>query len=199
MHVAAIPRPTIPMPAVRIGWLLGVAATWWLVGSSRLDQMPAAGDHAIRAALPLALAGLRLTGSACETLFYFLWWRSSGQRFSFVSALPWFATLTLADAWAGTLRSIANDVAEPWVSVLAVFAGVGVHFEPSEALVPGLAAAFGDVGLLALARILGTAAIQARETGRRLRRPLVLTVIVWLIVKLIAWWSFDLMRGMSPA
>ena len=200
MHVVARPRHAPSNAFLRVGWLLGIAAVWWLLGWSRIDQVPAAeNEPVLRAALPWVLAGIRLIGAIVETLFYWVWWRSAGQSFSFAGALPWFATLTLADAWAGTLRSLATEVAEPWTTVIAVLAGVAVRLEPGATPFPGIAAAFGDVGVLALGRVLGAAAIQAHETRLRLRGPLLLTVVVWLLVKLITWWSYDLMRGMSPS
>jgi hypothetical protein len=200
VHVVARSRPAVSTTFLRTGWLLGIFALWWLVGWSRIDQVPAAASEpALRVALPWVLAGVRIIGATIEALFYWVWWRSAGQAFSFTSALPWFATLTIVDAWAGALRSIATETAEPWTTVIAVLAGVAVRLEPGATPVPGLAAAFGDVGVLALGRVLGAAAIQAHETGRRLRGPLLLTVVVWLLVKLITWWSYDLMRGMSPS
>jgi hypothetical protein len=180
---------------------VGVAATWWLVHWSQVHRSTAPGTLAgpVLVGLPIALAVFRGLGFAVESLFYTAWWRSCGHAFSFTTALPWFATLSLLDAWASTLRGLARDLGEPWLAGAAFLTGAGVYPNSADSSAPGLWTAFADVGLLSLGRILGTVWIQTHQTGRGPLGPLGLTASVWLVFRLISWWASDLMRGASPA
>ena len=59
-------------------------------------------------------------------------------------------------------------------------------------------AAFGNLGVLTLLRVGMTGWAQARSLGRPLTGPLALTVAAWLLTRVTSWWSFDLLRGLSP-
>ena len=86
-----------------------------------------------------------------------------------------------------------------WVAgVLEVFVGFGALHREEPGSGSGLAVAFRSVGLLCIARLIATAAIQRQGTGGRLAAPLMLTSAVWLICRVVNWWLFDLARGMSP-
>ncbi|HKQ58691.1 MAG TPA: hypothetical protein VJY35_12550, partial [Candidatus Eisenbacteria bacterium] len=73
-----------------------------------------------------------------------------------------------------------------------------VALERSPIVDSGLLAAFGTLGLLTLLRIAGTVWAQARGIGRSAAGPLAVTGVAWTVSRLGAWWSFDLLKGMSP-
>jgi hypothetical protein len=138
-----------------------------------------------------------MIGNAVEALFYVAWWRGRGIRLGFARLFEWLVSISVLDLVASGLTRIAE--AHPgWVAgVLEVFVGFGA-IRTEEGVGSGLRAAFGTLGLLCLARLVATAAIQRRGTGRGLAAPLQLTCAVWLLGRLVNWWMTDLLRGMSP-
>lgn len=117
------------------------------------------------------------------------------------SRLPYGRTVaallvcSLAQAAVVLLQALAWS--EPQVRAwLAPLAGAGVHWPPG---VPrdGFALAWGQSGLLTLLRIAATA--EWLHMHRALRRRAWLTVSAcYVAVRLLAWWSADLLRGASP-
>src|SRR5439155_930409 len=87
-----------------------------------------------------------------------------------------------------------------WIAFVACQGWVGIGAVRGDAAGPGsgFRASFGGVGLLCVARLVATAAIQRRGTGRGLAAPLRLTLATWLLGRLANWWLVDLARGMSP-
>ena len=104
------------------------------------------------------------------------------------------ALLSGLDLLGFSLRRALESAAEPARIVAAVLAGPG----PAPDAATGLTAAFGNFGLLTLSRIARTAWAQARGIGASLAGPLLVTSIAWLLTRRIAWWSVDLIRGLSP-
>jgi hypothetical protein len=178
-------------------WIAFVGYQWWVeIGRQLADALPAeAAPVSPQAAAALGAAG-HLMGNAVEALFYLGWWRARGVRLGFARLFEWLVTISSLDLLASTLTRFAE--AHPgWVaSGLEVFVGLGAVRTAEGG--SGFHAAFGTFGLLCIARLVATAAIQARGAERGLGAPLRLTVAVWLLARLANWWLYDLARGMSP-
>ncbi len=43
-----------------------------------------------------------------------------------------------------------------------------------------------------------TAHLQAAGLGRPIGAPLLVTLVAWLLTRVLLWWTMDLFRGMSP-
>jgi hypothetical protein len=186
LHAALVPA--------LYAWL---AWSWWreihaqLVTASVAAPMPE----------PVAMAGValgaRLLATLTESACYVLWWRGRGLTLSFWRFTAWVAALSSADLFGAALRraAIEGPAALRWLA--AALAGP-IALEPTPVVESGLAAAFGTFGVLTVLRITGTAWAQARGIGRSPAAPLAVTGVAWSVTRLGAWWSFDLLRGMSP-
>ena len=179
-------------------WIAFIAYQWWAEIARQLaaalpDQAPRLEAHAAAA---LGAAG-HLAGSAIEALFYAAWWRAHGAPLRFRRLFVWLVSISVLDLLASALARVAE--AHPgWVSAtLEVFVGFGVIRGDGPGPGSGFRAAFGPVGLLCVARLLATAEVQRRGTGRGFAAPLALTFAVWLMARFASWWMFDLARGMS--
>jgi hypothetical protein len=195
----APPRSRLRSALALLGMLAVAASAWWVTFAGRLDanggvEVPA---ETLRAFLAVLIAG-RLAGNALEAAFYRAWWTSAGARFRYGVAWLGITGLSLLDAWAMTLQDLARGPAIDWAPALAVLAGPAA-LSPAEAPATAAAAALSGVGLLAALRVAGTAWLQRRETGAPFHHGLGLTVAAWLAMRLLAWWTFDLTRGMSPS
>ena len=185
-------------PAWSPVWIAFVGYQWWAeIGQQLAGSMPVdAPPLQAHVAAALGAAG-HLIGNAVEALFYAGWWRARGSRIGFMRLFEWLVSLSVLDLLASGLTRIAES--HPgWVAhALEVFVGLGA-LRGDEAIGSGFRAAFGPVGLLCVARLIATAAIQRRCAGGRLAAPLRLTLAVWLLGRLANWWLVDLARGMSP-
>jgi hypothetical protein len=143
------------------------------------------------------MAAAHLAASAIEASVYVLWWRTRGARLAWPPFFVGLVALSLVDRCAASLAALAQraPALAPW---LAPLVGPQLVRGSLPGLEPGLWAAFGGLGLLALARLGATAWLQAAGTGRRLRAALAVTALVWLATRVAVWWSVDLLRGMSP-
>ncbi len=180
-------------------WIAFVAYQWWLEIGQQLAASLPDGVPQTHAHVAAALGAFgHLAGNAVEALFYLGWWRARGLRLSFARLFEWLVSISVLDLLASGLTRIAE--AHPgWVAhALEVFVGFGVLNSEQPGLGPGLRAAFGSVGLLCVARLAATAAIQRRGTEGGILAPLRLTLAVWLLGRLVNWWMVDLARGMSP-
>jgi len=61
----------------------------------------------------------------------------------------------------------------------------------------GIAAAFATFGVLAIVRMLISAALQARVARATFPAALLMVATMWLVSRLAAWWTFDLLQGRS--
>lgn len=180
-------------------WIAFVGYQWWVeIGQQLVGSLPAdAPEVHAQVAAVLGAAG-HLTGNAVEALFYLGWWRARGIRLKFTRLFEWLVSISVLDLLASGLTRVAES--HPgWVAhALEVFVGLGAIRGEDSGLGSGFRAAFGPVGLLCIARLVATAAIQRRGTERGLAAPLRLTLAVWLLGRLANWWLVDLARGMSP-
>lgn len=197
-HTTASPQSEWPFPPGLLSiLLLWVGWSWW---REIFDQAQAAATL-VPLGSPAALAWLGLGARGLSTLteaaIYVLWWKGYGARLRYWPFATWIAALSSADLFGFALRSAAEDATGALRTLCAILAGPmaldGVHPAGS-----GIDAAFGNFGVLTILRIGMTAWAQARGTGRPLRGPLAITVGAWLLTRLTAWWSFDLVRGLSP-
>jgi hypothetical protein len=180
-------------------WIAFVTFEWWLELRRPLAD-------ALDGAAPLASADVvaafaalgRLGGNAIEALFYVAWWRGRGARLGFARCFEWLVTISVLDLLGANLSRLAQS--HPgWIAhLLSVFAGIGALRVDESGLGSGLSVAFGSLGLLAIARIVATAALQRQGAGGGLAAPLTLTLAAWLPIRLATWWLVDLARGLSP-
>ena len=186
-------------PAWSPVWIAFVGYQWWVEIVQQLAGSLPADAPQIHAQVAGALGAVgHVAGSAVEALFYLGWWRARGIRLGFARLFEWLVSISVLDLLASGLTRVAES--HPgWVAhALEVFVGLGVVRGDESGFGSGFRAAFGPVGLLCVARLMATAAIQRRGTERGLAAPLRLTLAVWLLGRLANWWLVDLARGMSP-
>ena len=213
MHQMPLARPVrpqsrfAPAPSLLAGvWLTGVAVAWLAVTRSQLaqagmdDVLEAAGGAAAPSLGFLAFTSVlgRFFALSMEALFYSVWWRSLGARFRWGRFLVTIASLSLIDAWAETLQGLVRDHAPSLAAWLAPVLGLGLLRDRGVAGEPAWTMAFASLGLATAVRVTLTARAQAREIGRGIGLPLLLTAGVWFLSRVAVWWAMDLARGMSP-
>jgi len=178
-------------------WIAFVGYQWWVeIGQQLAGALPAeAAPVRPQVAAAIGAAG-HIAGNAVEALFYVGWWRARGVRLGFARLFEWLVSISLLDLLASGLTRVAEAHPGWMASALEVFVGLGALRTGETG--SGFRAAFGTVGLLCVARLVATAAIQARGAERALAAPLRLTIAVWLLARLANWWLYDLARGMSP-
>jgi len=180
-------------------WIAFVTCEWWLEFRRSLAGALEVSAPLVSADAAAAAAALgRLGGNAIEALFYLWWWRGRGARLGFARLFEWLVTISVLDLVGAGLSRLAES--HPgWIAhALAVFAGIGVLRGEDWGVGAGFSAGFGSVGLLSIARIVATAAIQRQGVGGGLGAPLTLTLAAWLPIRLATWWLTDLARGLSP-
>ena len=178
-------------------FLFLVALVFWWEAGYRQGASFGSGLRMNLAVAATLMVLMRLAASAVEALAYRLWWRTRGARLPYARFLVALIAISLVDRFGQSLFTVAgrDPSIAPW---LAPIAGVQLLKPGLPYVEPGLWAAFGGLGLLTLARILLTAWFQSLGTGRRLRGPLALTTLAWLVTRVAVWWTVDLARGMSP-
>jgi hypothetical protein len=181
--------------AAGAAWTLFLYLIWFDVlrddlGASLGPELPA---RALTAAAFAALAS-RVAWQVIETGFYVTFWKLRAVRLSFGGMFTAVLSLSMLDALASALsRAAGSEGSHPWLAPL-----VGVRaLAPAPGGGSGLGLAFGSLGLLALARVIGTAWAQRRE-GAPWPGALAVTLGAWSAGRLALWWSTDLLRGMSP-
>jgi hypothetical protein len=177
--------------------LLWVGWSWWkeIFAQTEAAAMTAAG--AAPAALVWLGLGARGLATLTEAAVYVLWWKSHGARLRYWRFAAWIAALSAADLFGFALGRAAQHAPDVVRILCAILAGPLAGGDPW-VVASGAMAAFGNLGLLTLLRIGVTAWAQARGTGRSPGGALVVTGHAWLLTRLATWWSFDLLRGMSP-
>jgi hypothetical protein len=179
-------------------WIAFVAYQWWLELRRHVTDALPTDVPAMHADVAAALGAVgHLSSNAVEALFYVAFWRARGARLSFARLFEWLVTLSVLDLLSSGLARFAES--HPgWIAhALEVFVGFGVVGGGVPGEVSGARLAFGSVGLLCIARLVGTAAIQRRAAAGGFAAPLALTLAVWLIGRLASWWLADLAGGMS--
>lgn len=203
-HDPSIPSArgsSLPWPIAPVGlplFYLWLAWSWWFeirVQVLAVAETVPAMDAEAMATFAL---GARALATLSEAGVYALWWRGRGHRLPYWRFLCWVAALSTTDLLAYSLRRAIEAAPDALRMVAAALAGPGVLEPPSAAGAGGMAG-FGSLGVLAATRVTATAWAQARGIGRPLAGPLVLTVLAWLLTRLVGWWSLDLMKGLSPA
>lgn len=177
-------------------WYAFLALLWAeAVGRQLAGQETAAqlGDRAWIVVL-FGLLG-RFAASLIEAGFYRAWWRGvRGVSIPFWALFNWIVTLSALDLLAEGLTRQARNVPAlaPWIAPLT-----GVAALDPAPLAGGMAAAFGGIGLLALARVVTTAAVQRALLGTSWMQPLAITLGAWCATRLVVWWGVDLVVGRS--
>ncbi len=190
------PLPWLMRPAVLPFWFVAVEWGWWRVFASAVASAPAGGSLSASAlAAAVALLGKAL-GHLSEAAYYVLLWRARGSRLPFWRFLVVVVSASLADQLAyGISRGASAGEGlgwRAWVAGLHVANGTPFHDSP------GLRAAFGSLSVLSATRLGITAAAQVDPPGRGAREAVAWTLATWLLTRIAALWSVDLLRGMSP-
>ena len=201
-------RPTMLgwpfVPAFIPLWYAWIAWAWWAETVAQIESAERAGaTH--EAVAPAALASMalitRLMASLSEAGFYTLWWKGRGARLPYWRFVCWIVGLSVTDLLGFGLRRSAEEAPAALGIGAAVLAGPAA-LDPTVAAgsgaSDGVMAAFGSFGVLTLLRVGMTAWAQALGTGRSLGGALLLTLSAWLATRLTGWWSFDLLKGLSP-
>jgi hypothetical protein len=180
-------------------WYAWITWCWWTETREQLRSAAGAGVLAGAATSPEVMASVallaRLLAALSEGGAYALWWRSRGARLPYWRFLCWIVGLSAADLLGFALRRAAADASAIPRTVCVVLAGPAAL---DSGVASGAATAFGGLGVLTLLRIGMTGWAQARGAERPLAGPLILTSCAWLLTRLAGWWSFDLLRGLSP-
>jgi hypothetical protein len=172
-----------------------VRVTALLVATMWLDVLhDSAAVASPRAAWWLALAGLaaQLGFTAFEALAAAALWRLAGYPVGWSALAPRILAASAAETLAVSIAAGRARLALSWAALLA---GPRALRGPSGE--HGLAAAFAAVGLLALARVLLSAWLQARAARAGLETALALVLAMWLVSRLAVWWMIDLLQGRS--
>lgn len=191
---ARSPLPWPVLPGMMPFWFAWIAWSWWDETNEIVLRMQPGDSHDGSGVIALVSLAARLTATLCEAGFYALWWRARGTPLRYWRFFAWIVTLSLCDLIASALREAAPGAPRVALPLFAVLAGSAL--EPPAA--SGFVMAFGSVGLLTLARVATTGWVAARGTGRSFPGPALVVTTAWLLTRLAAWWSFDLVRGVSP-
>jgi hypothetical protein len=177
--------PTAPL----LSAALLVLAAWFVrdLGFAAEHAPDLAPAPATLATLALLLRG---AGWLIEAGAYAIVWRALGRRLRWLPFAGALALLSLIDLLGAQLRAVPGWADAPLTTALA-----GAAAAPGGA---GFAVAFAGCGLLTLARVMGSAALQARALGRGLGAPLALTTGCWVTTHLAHALALDLLRGASP-
>lgn len=176
-------------------WAGGLYYLWFDVAHSQLSDAFGS-EVSSRGVVGAALAAVatRMLSQLLEAGFYALIWRFLARPIRFGPMFVAVLSLSSLDLFSNVLLRLAGtDPPRVWLALLAGFQAMPAadHAES------GVRIAFGGLGLLALARIAGTAYAQCRE-GVPWRAALSLTLSVSLAGRLATWWTTDLVRGASP-
>lgn len=192
------PLPWIMAPWALPFWLASVEWGWWDVFRAEFaasPPVPAASLPSPALAVSLGVIG-KLMGHVSETAFYVLLWRGRGARLPFWRFLSFVVSASIVDQVAYRLSAHFEPGEAPaWLVWLAgLHLASGTSFQDS----PAVRAAFGSISLLTATRIAITAGGQAQGTHRPVLEAIGWTLLTWLLTRLAAMWSIDLIRGMSP-
>jgi hypothetical protein len=194
-HARCLPWPVLPAAVPFL--YLWIAWSWWVETRAQLESLPdvTPGGHAGVMALAAVIG--RIPTLFAETAGYVLWWRARGLRLPFWRFLCCVATLSTCDLLGYSIRRAAEGAPDALRVIGAVLAGP-TALDSAGGPATGAAAAFGSLGVLTITRVVTTAWAQARGIGRPIAGPLLFTTVAWLLTRLVAWWSVDLVRGLSP-
>ncbi len=189
-------RPTaarsVDRGALAFGLLASASLALWYV---MLSALPDYGPVSATAVVHLAGVVIQLLTNLFETVCLVAIARSAGIRIPIGRTLAVLLALSLLQALAIQLQALAWDAPElrSWVAALA---GPGVHSPPGTGR-DGASLALSHIGLLALARIGGTAEwLRSRGCARGFAWGAVFAC--YLASRLLTGWCADLLRGASP-
>jgi hypothetical protein len=142
----------------------------------------------------VALAGLiaQLAFTAAEAAVAGAGWRVLGRSVRWNALAPRLLVASAAETLAASIASGRTHLSRGWAQALAGPRAIADAAPPH-----GLAAAFAATGLLAIARILFSAGLQARAARASFAVSLGLVLAMWLVSRLAVWWTFDLLQGRS--
>jgi hypothetical protein len=176
-------------------WWAWVAWSWWSETQIQLQHLPP--DLANRGVTHLVaplIAG-RASALFAEAGVYAIFWASRGTPLPYWRFFAWVASLSTTDVLAAALRRAAEH-GTPIVRGLAMFLAGPSSLAPHTA--SATMTVFGTIGVLALLRVTMTAWAASRGTGRPMPDTVAVVGSVWLLTRFAAFFSFDLLKGMSP-
>jgi len=166
-----------------------------LVAVMWLDVLrgPAEGgrSHAPRLVALAGLAG-EVAFTALEALAAAAFWRVLGRRARWSELAPRLLVASSAETLAVSIAAGRARLPHVWGLMLA-----GPRAMESGGPPHGIAAAFATFGVLAIVRMLISAALQARVARATFPAALLMVATMWLVSRLAAWWTFDLLQGRS--
>ena len=184
---APVPAPDLDEARLRITALL-VATMWFevLYGAAQTGRA--------HAPAIVALAGLvaQLAFTAAEATVAVAGWSVLGRRISWNALGTRLLVASAAETLAVSIASGRAHLPRDWALVLAGPRAIATSAPPH-----GLAAAFAATGVLALVRVLASAWLQSRAARAGFITALGLVLAMWLVSRLAAWWTFDLLAGRS--
>ena len=142
----------------------------------------------------VALAGLAalLAFTAAEAAVAVAGWRVLGRNVRWSALGTRLLVASAAETLAVSIASGHAHLPRVWAVALA-----GPRAVADSVPQHGLAAAFAATGVLALVRVLASAWLQSREARASFGAALGLVLAMWLVSRLAAWWTFDLLAGRS--
>jgi hypothetical protein len=189
MHDAATPADHSRLEWVFPGrlmpfWIAAIAWAWW----ERLGREPTLAESGATGLAPLLV--VRALGWLAEAAWYALLARARGGRLPVLRLAAVVATFSLFDLVALGLRDVPAWAGSTAVDVLA-----GIAARPGEG---PLGVAVSGLGACALARMVCTAAAQARALGGGMAWPLALTLASAAATRVALTLVVSLARGRSP-
>jgi hypothetical protein len=187
--IAPASAPTADLGEARLRVTALIVATMWfdvLYGAAQIGRA--------HAPWIVALAGLvaQLAFTAAEAAVAVAGWRALGRRVRWSALGTRLLVASSAETLAVSIASGSSHVPRDWALALA-----GPRAVAGPGLPHGLAAAFAATGVLAIARMLCSAALQARAARASFAAALGLVLSMWLVSRLAVWWTFDLLAGRS--
>jgi len=142
----------------------------------------------------VALAGLvaQLAFTAAEAGVAVAGWSALGKRVRWSAIGVRLFVASAAETLAVSIASGRAHLPRAGAFLLAGPRAIATSAPPH-----GLAAAFAATGVLALVRMLASAWLQSRAARAGFGVALGLVLTMWLVSRLAAWWTLDLLAGRS--
>ena len=181
-----VPHPRRTSEPAMWALALAIGAVWFFV----LAASSPAGRATPAWLAPVAGLATQCLFAACEAVTAGALWRAIGKRAAWRSLLPRLLVASAPEALAVSL--VANRALWPHSLVIGLAGPRGLSPATS-----GLAFAFASAGALTLARLVLSALLQSRAARANVFTALAIVAGMWLVTRLVMWWTFDLLEGRS--
>src|SRR5437773_2591801 len=191
-------------PASSHAGVVGEARMWvtaLLVGMMWLDVMygsPVGAQPFARWLVALAGLAAELAFTVCEAAAAVASWRVLGRLVRWSELAPRLLVASSVETLAVSIAAGRAHLPRGWALALAGTRALeGAPAAGVSGPSHGLAAAFAAFGVLAIVRMVFSAALQARVARATFSAALLLVIVMWLVSRLAMWWTFDLLQGRS--